>query len=134
MSNETNDCIVVVNIRINGISRHKQQVYRAGASKAEIKAIKERLKAELHEQWDDVLVQCTTVNADIPDEFKRYHEQQEEEYGYRKYQIERENKYHGKITFSVHAMMKCGDYLKNKLDHVSIDEVRNFINNNPVVG
>ena len=56
VNNNTNTA--VVNIRINGISRHKQQVYRAGASKAEIKAIKERLKAELHAMWDHVTVPC----------------------------------------------------------------------------
>lgn len=125
--------IAIVNIRINGISRHKQQVYKKGTSNQAIKAIKDRLKAELHEQWDNVFENCSAVSVDIPDEFKRYHELQEEEYGYRKYQIEREPTSHGNKLFSVHAMMKCGDYLKNKLDHVKIDEVRKFVELNPVV-
>ena len=124
--------IAIVNIRINGIARHKQQVYKKGISNQAIKAIKDRLKAELHEQWDNIQTNCTAVNSDIPDEFKRYHEAQEEEYGYRKYQIEREPTSHGNKLFSVHAMMKCGDYLKNKLDHVGIDEVRKFVELNPV--
>lgn len=125
--------IAVVNIRINGISRHKQQVYKKGISNQAIKAIKDRLRAELHETWDNVEFNCSAISMDIPDEFKRYHEAQEDEFGYRKYQIEREPKIEGKTTlYSVHRMLKAGGYLKCKLDHVEIDEVRKFVELNPV--
>lgn len=125
--------IAIVTIRINGICRHKQQVYKKGISNQAIKAIKDQLKVELHETWDNVFESCSAISLDIPDEFKRYHEQQEDELGYRKYQVEREPKINGSATlYSVHAMMKAGGYLKCKLDHVGIDEVRNFVKLNPV--
>jgi len=133
--NKPSECqeIAIVNIRINGIPRHKQQVYKKGISNQAIKAIKARLTAELHEQWDNIQTNCTAVNSDIPDEFKRYHEAQEDECGYRKYQVEREPKINGSTTlYSVHAMLKAGGYLKCKLDHVKIDEVRKFVELNPV--
>lgn len=129
----TNPNTVVVNLRINGISRHKQQVYRAGASKAEIKAIKERLKADLHAIWDHVTVPCKSLTRNIPQAFKDYHEKQKVKYGYVKYQIEREERYHGTTFYSVHAMSQYGGYLRNKLNYVEEKEVINFINNNPVV-
>lgn len=124
--------IAVVNIRINGISRHKQQVYKKGLSKVEIKALKDRMKAFLYDEWKDVHVHCTALSKKLPQTFKNYHKAQEDAYGYIKYRVERDESVQGKVFYSVHAMSKYGGYLRCRLNYVEEKEVTKFIEQNPV--
>lgn len=121
-----------VNVRINGIVRHKTGWYDSSASRGDIRTIKNDLIVELHRQFDNITEQCTASSTIILPEFKAYHKAQEEEYGYVRYKIERDESRGGKVFYSVHAMSRNSGYLRNKLNYVEADEVREFINNNPV--
>jgi hypothetical protein len=123
---------VTVNVRINGIVRHKTGWFDAGTPRGDVQIIKNDLIAQLHEQFDNVIEQCTSSSTNIPDEFKAYHKAQEEEYGYVKFKIERDESSGGRVFYSVHAMSKYGGYLRNKLNYVPEKEVVKFINDNPV--
>lgn len=121
-----------VNVRINGIVRHKTGWYDAGSSRDDIRTIKNQLIAQLHEQFDNTTEHCTASSTKILPEFKAYHKAQEDVYGYIKYKVERDEVFAGKAFYSIHAMSQNGGYLRNKLNYVTEKEVKEFINNNPV--
>ena len=124
---------ITVNMRINGIPRHAQRHIADKLPKSEIKLIRQEMVDALHLQWDNIFTDYYTAqNQKIPQEFKDYHNEQKEEYGYVKYRVEFEERVHGRNFFSVQALYKSGSYGPCKLNYVEIDEIRKFINNNKV--